>query len=183
MVHAVASFITFSAMFGWIVLAPVLLMKHLHFTAVEFGWICFIMGTVAMTIGGYINAKLVERLGIKRMLLSGLCLGIFYIMVGLNAVLIILMVFLMMIGTTLIWPNAFAGAFAPFEKNSGYAGAMYSTIQLGGAGIVGAIIAELPDNTPLPFAFLVIGAALSAMLLYAFYSRHSSGKSEVPLQH
>ncbi len=45
-------------------------------------------------------------------------------------------------GGTLIWPNSFAGAFAPFGKIAGYAGALYSFMQLGGGAGLGWLCFE-----------------------------------------
>lgn len=98
-----------------------------------------------MALGGIFNGRYVTQLGQDRMLHLGWSLMIFsgtaVIALDLLAVkifpLFLICIFIFLFGVTLIWPNAFSRAFAPFGAIAGYAGSLYSSIQLGGGAVIG----------------------------------------------
>src|SRR5690606_14662444 len=128
------------------------------------------LGSIAMTLAGLVNARLVPknggpfmlRLGRNLMMGAGLLLISLYILFGLNIFAILLPMFIFLFGGTLIWPNAFAGAFAPFGKIAGYAGALYSFMQLGGGAVLGWLSSFLATTSPIPLAIVFLITACLA---------------------
>ena len=172
--YTLAVFFCYGAFFSWFTVGPILLIKHIGLSPVEFGWISFIIGAGAMALAGAINGLIIERFGGKFMLrfgwatmfISGCLLLIGYSIFGLNLYAIIVPVFLFYFGVTFIWPNAFAGAFTPFGTIAGYAGSLYSFMQLGGGALIGSATAWLPASSPLPLAVIFITAPILAWLSY-----------------
>lgn len=172
--YTISVFFCYGAFFSWFAVGPVLLIKTIGLKPVEFGWISFVIGSGAMALAGAINGRVVKRFGGKCMLRFGWavmffsgCLmllgeGLF----GVNLYTIILPVFLFYFGVTFIWPNAFAGAFTPFGTIAGYAGSLYSFMQLGGGAIIGSFTAYLPANSSLPLAVVFIVSPILAWLSY-----------------
>ncbi|MBA2651775.1 MAG: multidrug effflux MFS transporter [Tatlockia sp.] len=172
--YTLAVFFCYGAFFSWFAVGPVLLIKHLGLSPVEFGWISFVIGAGAMGSAGAINGKVVKRFGgqtmlrfgFATMLTAGCLLLLGYLIFGTNIYAIILPVFLFYFGVTFIWPNAFAGAFTPFGSIAGYAGSLYSFMQLGGGAFIGSISAWLPANSQLPIAVIFIVSPILAYLSY-----------------
>lgn len=174
--YALSVFFCYGAFFSWFAIGPVLLIKHLGLSPVEFGWIAFTIGASAMGLAGTVNGKAVKHFGGKTMLrfgwsmmfLSGCLLLTGQALFGVNLYAIILPVFLFYFGVSFIWPNAFAGAFTPFGHIAGYAGSLYSFMQLGGGALVGSITAWLPADSAFPLALIFI---LSPFLAWLSWDR------------
>lgn len=172
--YTLAVFFCYGAFFSWFAVAPILLIKHVGLSPVEFGWVSFVIGAGAMGLAGAINGKVIKRFGGKFMLrfgwatmfASGCLLLIGYGIFGVNLYAITLPVFFFYFGVTFIWPNAFAGAFTPFGTIAGYAGSLYSFMQLGGGALIGNITAWLPASSPLPLAVIFIISPILAWLSY-----------------
>lgn len=172
--YTLSVFFCYGAFFSWFAVGPVLLIKHIGLSPVEFGWISFITGACAMGLAGTVNGKIVKHLGGKFMLrfgwstmiTSGCLLLVGHAFFGVNLFAIIIPVFLFYFGVTFIWPNAFAGAFTPFGHIAGYAGSLYSFMQLGGGALIGSLTTWLPANSPLPMAIIFIVSPILAWISY-----------------
>jgi Bcr/CflA subfamily drug resistance transporter len=172
--YTLAVFFCYGAFFSWFALGPVLLIKYVGLNPVEFGWVSFAIGAGAMIFGGIINRHYVKIFGEKYMmrtgwvlmLLSGFLLLLGEALFSLNLYAITLPVFLFFFGSAFIWPNAFAGAFTPFGHIAGYAGSLYSFMQLGGGAIIGSIVAYMPASSPFPLAIVFIISASFAWISY-----------------
>ena len=167
-------FLCYGAIFSWFTIGPVLLIEGCGISPVEFGWICSLGGGLSMALGGIINGKFVTRYGTNFMLrfgwslmtLSGIAMMTFSLIYGMNTFIVSAPFILFIFGSTFIWTNAFAGAFTPFGNIAGYAGAMYSFIQIGGAAILGSIAAFLPDENQMPLAIIFMFCPALAWLLF-----------------
>lgn len=168
--YTLCIFMTYGAFFSWFVVGPVLLIQDLKIDPIIFGWINLGLGGSAMTLAGLVNARLVPkkggpfmlRLGWNIMMGAGALLILLNVLLGLNIMAILLPMFMFLFGGTLIWPNAFAGAFAPFGKIAGYAGALYSFMQLGGGAVLGWLSSFLPTASPIPLAIVFLVMACCA---------------------
>ncbi len=174
-----STFFTYGAFFSYFVAGPVVLITHAGLTPVEFGLITLIGGGVAYALSGYLNGKLVTRWGMQKLMRLGWCIslvaGVFmlitYFLTGVQAWSIIASVIAFYFGSTFIWPNAFSIAFTPFGSIAGYAGALYGSMQIGGAAVLGSLVSFLPDSTQLPLAgTFIIGPGL-AWLIYEKWVR------------
>lgn len=167
-------FLTYGAFFSWFVVGPVLIIEFLSYSPVAFGWISFSVIAVSMGLGSLLNAKLVPRFGLRAMLrfgwlmtfLAGVQMLYGYWLFGINIYALVVPVMMFYFGSTFIFANTFAGAFAHCGKIAGFAGALYGSIQVSGAFVMGALVAYLPDNSQLPLAYIYIGCSIAAWLLY-----------------
>lgn len=172
--YSLSVFFCYGAFFSWFTVGPVLLIQQLKLSPVEFGWVSFIIGCGSMALAGTVNSIFVKRFGGKGMLrfgwammfLAGCLLLLGQAIWGMNLYIIIGPVCLFYFGVTFIWPNAFAGAFTPFGHIAGYAGSLYSFMQLGGGALIGSMVAWLPAHSPLPMALLFMASATLAWLSY-----------------
>lgn len=174
MATSLCTFLSYGAFFSWFTAGPFLMIEKAGLTPSDFGLISFIGGATACSIGGWINGKLVKRLGMTPMLrfgwaimiLSGVLMLLGYACVGIKAYGIAGPMILFYFGSTFIWPNTFATAFTPVGHMAGYAGALYGFLQIGGASVLGGLVSLLPSTTPIPLACIVMGASLLAWLVY-----------------
>ena len=127
-----------------------------------------------MILAGLVNGKLVVkygthfmlRLGWALMFIAGSLMMALKFIYGINTVAIVAPAILFYFGSTLIWPSIFAGAFAPFGKIAGYAGALYSFMQLGGGAAISALISYLPETDQLPLASIFIVCSALAWIMF-----------------
>lgn len=172
--YSLSVFFCYGALFSWIAIGPVLLIKRVGLSPVEFGWTSFVIAAGAMSLAGLVNGRIIKRVGGQFMLrmgwlimfASGVLMLTWYLLAGVSGLAIIAPVFLFIFGVTFIWPNAFAGAFTPFGTIAGYAGSLYSFMQLGGGALIGNSVAWLPSNSPLPLAIILVVSPLLAWLSY-----------------
>lgn len=138
---------------------------------VLFGGMALLMGTAAL-----INGRLVERIGLVRMLR----LDLFGYLAGATALLLLalttggsppLLAYLAVLGVLLashamIIPNMGARAMEPMGDIAGVASAINGAALIGGGALLGAGIDRAYDGTVRPLAgALVLGGALVALLL------------------
>jgi Bcr/CflA subfamily drug resistance transporter len=174
--YAFCTFVSYGAFFSWFVTGPVLLIHNLGMTPILFGWLALFGGSVSMGLSAFINAKLVERFGVGRMLCLGWSVtflsGVFLMGVSLffpqSIVGVVLSAMLMVFGSTFIWPNIFSAAFTPFGHIAGYAGALYGFMQIGGGALMGSLMSFLPDKNPLPQAIVFMSSGLIAWGIYRY---------------
>ena len=171
---SVCVFMTYGAFFSWFVVGPILLINNLEMSPIQFGWTNLMVGSISMTLGGIFNARIVAkmgsvfmlRLGWFCMISAGILLLVCSMVFGQSVWSIIVSIFIFLFGGTLIWPNSFAGAFAPFGKIAGYAGALYSFMQLGGGAGLGWLSSFLPSSSPVAMAIILITAPALAWLCF-----------------
>ncbi len=168
--YSFCTFLSYGAFFSWYAVGPVLLIENIGLSPIEFGWITLLGGGTAMATAGYLNGKMVVRvgshfmlrLGWSLMVVAGVLMLALKFLYGLNTFSIVAPMILFYFGSTFIWPGAFTGAFAPFGKIAGYAGALYSFLQIGGAAVLGSLVAYLPDTNQVPLACIFIVASALA---------------------
>lgn len=179
--YTMCTFLAYGGFFAWFTAAPVLLIKELHVSPIQFGWLTLASSTIAMSCGGFINGKAVIKYGTEFMLTMGLYImlgaGVLMLLgsllIGMNIVTIIIPVLLFHFGTTFIWPNAFAGAFSPYGKIAGYTGALYGCMQIGGGAVVGGIAAHLPAHNQLPLACVFMLVSILGIAWFKLMLRQS----------
>lgn len=172
--YSLCTFLSYGAFFSWFVVGPVLLIKIVGITPIEFGWITLFGGGISMASASLLNTRIITkvgnafmlRLGWSLMIIAGMLMLLLRIIYGINTLVIVGPMILFYFGATLIWPSVFAGAFTPFGKIAGYAGALYSFMQIGGAAVLGTLVAYLPDSDQIPLALIFITAPALAWLIF-----------------
>jgi len=174
--YSICTFLTYGAFFAWITASPVLLIKVVGITPVEFGWITFLGGGGTMILAGLANGKLVVkygthfmlRLGWALMFIAGSLMMALKFIYGINTVAIVAPAILFYFGSTFIWPSIFAGAFAPFGKIAGYTGSLYSFMQLGGGAVISALVSYLPETNQVPLASIFMACSAIAWIVFEY---------------
>lgn len=172
--YTLCTFFCFGGFYSWFVIGPVLLIELVGITPAEFGWICSVGGISSMALGGFLNGRLVTSLGSATMLRLGfiimmtasILMVILHLIYGINTTIIAIPYGLFLFGATFIWPNTYAGAFTPFGKIAGYAGALFGVMQIGGAALIGSFAAFLPDTNQLPLATIYFLCPLAAWITF-----------------
>lgn len=178
-------FLSYGALFIWIISAPEILMQQLNLSPVTFGWTVTIISAIGYSAGAVFNAHLVEHFGIPKMLQIGWCIMIIsgiimlagYAIYGTSLWCILSSILIFLFGSTLIWPNAFAAAFTPFGHIAGYAGSLYGFMQLLGGFVFGSFIGVMDGIDQKILAEILIAVSLLSLLLYRFIavpSKYSS---------
>lgn len=182
--YSLCVFFTYGGFFSWFFVGPVFSAIYFKLSPEGFGILNLTLGGTAMAIGGIFNAMYVGRLGQDLMLrlgwglifLSGVMMLILDISSYLTFTLFLISIFIFIFGGTLIWPNSFSRAFAPFGSIAGYAGSLYSSMQLGGGAIIGWISAFLPDDRVYPLAIVLMLTSLMAWLLFENFAKENIKK-------
>ncbi len=177
-----AVLLSYGAFFAWFAAAPVLLIKVIGMSPVTFGWVTFLAGVGSYTLAGLINGRCVKKVGMAMMLRLGWSTMIFggFLMliskefIGVNATAIMIPTFVFFLGGAFVWPNAFSTAMRPFGHIAGYAGPLYSFMQITGGAIIGGLVAYLPETDQLPLAFLMIGVPVVGWMLYELIVKRES---------
>ena len=180
--YSLCVFFTYGAFFSWFVVGPVVCALYFKLSPENFGLLNLALGGSAMAIGGIFNARYVARFGQDVMLRLGWGLIIssaFFMLIldllsYLTFVPFLVCIFIFLFGATLIWPNSFSRAFAPFGSIAGYAGSLYSSMQLGGGAIIGYISAFIPDDRVYPLAIVFLVTAFSAWLLFEYFAKNKA---------
>ncbi|MCH9631650.1 MAG: Inner membrane transport protein YdhC [Chlamydiia bacterium] len=185
--NSLCTFLSYGALIAWITAGPVLLIKHVGITPVYFGWVSFFIALVAFGLGGLLNGVLVPKFGMRFMLrvgwtimlLSGILLYLGYRIFGVSLWPIAIPSTILLFGSQFIFPNVFAGAFTPFGKIAGYAGALYGFMQVAGGAALGSIISFLPSTTPVPLSIIYVATtALTWILFESIVPKPTSDSTE-----
>lgn len=183
--YTFCTFLTYGAFFSWFVVGPVLMIEGLKMSPETFGRVNFMMAIFAMGGAVFTNKRLLPKYGPAFMLRLGwgcMITGATILLVW-NALCtftiysIIPPLLLFFFGSAFIWPVAFASAFTPFGHIAGYAGSLYSFMQLGGGAVVGWLASFLPKDQPNALAFLFLSVTALALLTFEFYIRPKEKKN------
>lgn len=173
--YSLCVFFTYGSFFSWFIIGPVLMMDKLGLMSIQCGWVNFILGASSMSLASFLNARWVRKYGSHALLqwgwgvvfMAASLMLVSFLIFDLTFLGLIIPVFIFLFGSSFIWPNAFAQAFAPFGHIAGYAGALYSFMQLGGGALLGWISAFLPQGNPI-FLSLLWGASV-LVCFFIFY--------------
>lgn len=160
----------FAGLMTYVAVSPFVFIESLGLSPDVFG-LLNVFNVMGLITGNLVAGRLTQRLGIRRMVLTGLVLalagGILMVATALAglfsvaAIVVPLMVFTM--GMGIVYPNAMAGAMAPFPRAVGSASALMGFAQMAAGGIVAMAAGNLPHDTHLAMG-LVIGSAAAVGL-------------------
>ncbi len=164
----------FAGMFAYIAATPFVYIELFGVSPQRYG-LLFGLNVVGIMAGSFASARLVARLGVRRLLglgtiviaLAGLALMIITSQAtpGLVAVVVALFFYVGMMG--LIGANAVAGALERFPEIAGSVSALLGATQFGFGALAGVAVGLLDDGTAAPMG-LVIGACGLAALAARF---------------
>jgi MFS transporter, DHA1 family, multidrug resistance protein len=170
--------ISYAGLFAWISGAAVVLEGIYGMSAVTFGF-TFALGAAGYMIGAAGAARLVQRLGLDRMMGLGVCLlaaggtGLAALVAAQvpNGLWLIVMMAVYLAGLGFAMPQAMAGALTPFPDRAGMAASLLGVVQQATAAAAAAAIGAYLGPSAWPVAGAVFVAGWLTLLIWAFTRR------------
>lgn len=181
--NMLAASFAYCAMFAYAAITPFLFQKELHFSALQYGWLSVFTG-VAFVVSSLCNAFLIERLGMKRMVVISIILlfigSIVMLVLGyfglFNWLVIMLPLTAFFFGLALLGVCCSAAAMTPFGHLAGSAGALWGSLQFFLTFASSFVFAHVAATTQIPFAWVLL--ILSALALLSVLWSWMGGKEE-----
>lgn len=172
---------TFGGVMAFLYSASFVLMGTLGLAAWQFG-LMLGLAISGYILGSLVTARMVTRMGIKRLMLIGTALGaaagIVMTVLALSGVhsvaAIIIPYFFFLLATGLNQPSAMAGAIGPFPRMAGATSALLGFLQMGSGSLIGFLVGSLHDGTPVPMAVGIGLCSLAVLASYHFIVRRSN---------
>jgi DHA1 family 2-module integral membrane pump EmrD-like MFS transporter len=176
--YTICSGLAFSGLISYYAITPFLFQNVLKFTPSEYGWLSIFLASSIM-LGLSINARCVEKYGSNNMLFAGIVLmilaGITMLVAALlfpiGGLIIMLPTIVFAIGCGCVFANAMTGAFMPFGKIAGTAGAVYGFLQTFSAFVTSLLVSTLHSKNQIPMSLIYIGLGLACVGLFYFFIR------------
>jgi len=170
--------ISYAGLFAWISGAAVVLEEIYGMSPVSFGF-TFALGAAGYMAGAASAARLVQRLGLDRMMGLGVALlaaGSFGLATIVAAKIpeglwLIVAMALYLAGLGLAMPQAMAGALTPFPERAGTAASLLGVVQQTVAAAVAAAVGTYLGRSAWPVAGVVLAAGWLTLLVWAFTRR------------
>jgi MFS transporter, DHA1 family, multidrug resistance protein len=177
----------FTAMFAFHSLAPFIVIEQYGLSPRAFS--LWFLGLVAGFIAGSVlSHRYAQRVGLDRTILIGL--GVVTAAAGAAFALeragvhtvgaLVGPVATMMLGFGLVFPNAMAGAIAPFATAAGAASALLGFITSAGGAVASAVASRFHDGSPRVMVTTMILAALLGTLAYLGLAWRRRARAPVP---
>lgn len=185
--YVLAGSFSFAGLFVYIAGSPAMFMEGFKVSAQVYG-IIFAILAVGMIGGGQVNLLLTKKFTSPQIFKSALLfqvvmgliflLGVYYNWLTLVPTVIIL--FLLLTGAGITYPNAAALALAPFEKNAGAASALLGFLQLGIGSVASAGVGLLNVTGSLPTALAMFASSLIGFIIVAYRGESLSPTAQQP---
>ena len=175
LVPTLAYMFAFSGLIAYFQVSPLLLIEQYDWTPVQYGW-SSVSIALSYLLGGNIVHRWVHTIGVVSMLryglavslLGGVLLMIASIVFNDVAWLIVVCSSIYVLGARLVIPNASALAMECTLVPKGCASALVGAIQMLGAVLLSALIAQCNTKTAEPLAIFFISISGIGLLLYFF---------------
>ncbi len=172
------SFLAYGGLIAWLTAGPIVLIHGAGIRPITFGYLMIISG-ISTGIAGFANGKLTKiisltsiiSIGMGLMTLSGIIMLLCYYIFGLDVYIVIIPAAIFIAGSTFIFINCFALSFENVGHIAGYAGSLYSCIQLLGGVFFSAILGSLNTNSPVPLGSIFVISGLTTFLAYKTIAR------------
>lgn len=168
--HTLAGSFAQAGMFAYISGSPFVFIDVYGVPASAYGWL-FGLNAVGLIAASQVNARLIGRIGPDRLLAranaANALFGIALVITawtgvgGFIGILVPLFGYMASLGFS--FPNAAAGAMAPFPERAGSASALLGTVQFTIAAIAGAVVGAAHNGTALPMAAVIAVCGVSAL--------------------
>jgi DHA1 family bicyclomycin/chloramphenicol resistance-like MFS transporter len=170
--------ISYAGLFAWISGAAVVLEGIYGMSPVTFGF-TFALGAAGYMTGAAGAARLVQRLGLDRMMGLGVSLlaaggSAFAAIVAAqipNGLWLIVAMAIYLAGLGLAMPQAMAGALTPFPERAGMAASLLGVVQQSAAAAAAAAVGTYLGQSAWPVAGAVFAAGWITFLVWAFTRR------------
>ena len=159
-----------AGLFAYISGSPFVFIEVFGVPAQHYGWL-FGLNALGLIVASQINRRLLSRHTpdelLKRANLANALFGIALAGIALSGIgglpLLLLPLFGYVAALGFTFPNAAAGALAPFGDRAGSASALLGSVQFGIAAVAGAAVGLLHDDTAMPMAGVICVCGLAAL--------------------
>ncbi|HEY5259397.1 MAG TPA: hypothetical protein VIJ46_02035, partial [Rhabdochlamydiaceae bacterium] len=103
-------------------------------------------------------------LGIAVMFFSGLLMLLLALLNSIHVLAIMIPMLMYSFGAGITFTNSFAGAFHPFAKIAGFAGALFGCVQIFGGAVGSGLMSLISGRNQIPLSIILIAIGISAYL-------------------
>jgi DHA1 family bicyclomycin/chloramphenicol resistance-like MFS transporter len=186
--YALTVAFAYASLFGYISGSSFVLQEHYGLSVTQFSAL-FALNAAGMVVLGLVNARLVGRFAVRRLLVVGLALSTVAAAVlvlgvtagaalGVGAVLPALFVVVTTRG--LVSSNATVLGVERGARAAGSASAVLGAFMFGGGILVTPLLGIGPEGSPVPMALVVAGGALAALAATVLLTRSTADQSLTP---
>lgn len=176
--YALTVAFAYASLFGYIAGSSFALQGRYGLSASQFSAV-FALNAIGMVVLGFLNARLVRRFAVRRLLLTGLVLStlaaaVLLVVVAatrLGVLVVLVPLFLVVATRGLISANATVLGVAQAPRSAGSASAVLGACMFGGGILVSPLLGLGGDDPAVPMAAVVAGGALAALLATAVLAR------------
>jgi DHA1 family bicyclomycin/chloramphenicol resistance-like MFS transporter len=168
--YALTTGLSYGGLFGFISGGAFVVIGVLGVAPENFGFL-FIFVAGGFVAGALLGGRLTLRFGIHAMMRAGVWIGAGAGLLGLALALagvetlpaVIAPVALVFFSCALVFPNAMAGAVAPFPDMAGTASSVASFVQIAMGALIGVAVGALHDGTTVPLFAVIAASSLGAL--------------------
>jgi MFS transporter, DHA1 family, multidrug resistance protein len=185
--YALTVAFAYASLFGYISGSPFALQEHYGLSAAQFSAV-FALNAAGTVVLGLLNARLVGRFAVRRLLLAGLVLSsaaavVLLLVVTAGTALGILgllpPLFVVVATRGLVSSNATVLGVEQGSGAAGSASAVLGACMFGGGVLVTPLVGLGPEGSPLPMAAVVAGGAVAALLATLLLTRREPATPRV----
>ncbi|MDX2144330.1 MAG: Bcr/CflA family multidrug efflux MFS transporter [Rhodospirillaceae bacterium] len=180
--YALTTGLSYGGLFSFISGGAFVVIGVLGVAPENFGYL-FIFVAGGFVSGALIGGRLTKRLGIHAMMRAGVWIGLGAGLLGLGLAVagvqtlpaVIGPVALVFFSCALVFPNAMAGAIAPFPDMAGTASSVASFLQMTVGALIGVAVGVLHDGTTVPLFAVIACSTLGALGVFYTVIRRGAG--------
>ncbi len=185
--YALTVAFAYASLFGYISGSSFALQEHYQLSAAQFSGV-FALNAAGMVAIGLINARLVRRFAVRRLLVAGLvgssAAAVVLVVVvtagaGLGVLAVLPPLFLVVATRGLVSSNATVLGVERGSRSAGSASAVLGACMFGGGVLVTPLVGLGPEGSPVPMALVVAGGAIAALLATVLLTRASAAEPAV----
>jgi DHA1 family bicyclomycin/chloramphenicol resistance-like MFS transporter len=176
--YALTLSLTFSALFSFISVSSFVVIDILGILPSYFGY-NFCVAVVGFMSGSFLSGRFAPRLGVDRVILTGVLLGIavgtVILVLALMGIVswfsVMLPMYFVFMSCGLTLPTCMAGAISPFPHMAGAASSLAGFVQMAVGSLAGFLVGKLYDGTTLPLMGMICLCSYLALAVYWFVLR------------
>jgi len=174
-VYPLFAALIFSCFMIYLTISPFLFQEVMGYTPVQFGWLAVIISAGIMT-GSFINVRFVKSFSGTTLIivssiimLTGSLVMLLFALAGiLNFYVVMIPMFMIAVGIQLGFSNAFSGGMSKITIAAGFATALFTSIQMGGASFANSVASMLHIRNQIPLAIMLSTVCSVALVLVYF---------------
>lgn len=171
---AICSSLALSCLISYLSITPFMMEDLWHLSVIHYSWVTLSL-TVAILFGRLLNAFILKKIDMNQSILLGIMIIVSFSIVLFaiallhfhNLIVVILPIMMIIVGSSLVFPNASASAIGSFKIIAGSASAVFGFIQLLGTFIISAVIAYFQMTTLVAIGTLLV--ILSAAMIINYF--------------